>query len=257
MEDIKLLNRKVPTLVRGIQRAGLVNSRPRQRQLDQHPVVEPIAVMNVRIIDGPSNIGSLSIRPLDRRRSLEMSNSPPVPAPAIFKESSTHQNDEESFAASAAPLSALYYIRQGFGSLHKRDVPVEDAREVAGAPQNDSQEFIFQVDPPEASNDPSNISELSMSPPPPLPVSRDIAMDQVNRPHQSEARKHVQIPQRISSSRIKIVFGSLKKATQLLPLTRNITEPNPNLSGSSDIRRELLGSPPKVGVGIILSASVT
>jgi hypothetical protein len=252
MEDIKLLNRKVPVLVRGIQQAGLANSKPRQRQLDQHPAVEPITVMNVRMIEGPGpvDLSSLSVRTPGRSRNLEMSNTPPAPALPIFKETASHQNDEEKVAASVVPSGPPTDLRHGSGSLHKRAVPVEDTREVTEAPQYNP-EFSSQMDPPEMLNDQLNVTGLSMSTPPPLSASRDIAMDQENGPHQSEVRKHVQIPQRISSSRVKNVFGSLKKASPPLPLTRDIMAPDPNISGSSDTQRELPGSPPKAEMATV------
>jgi hypothetical protein len=251
MEDIKLLNRKVPVLVRGIQLAGLANSKPRQRQLDQYPSVEPITVMNVRMIDGSSDLASLSIRPPERSRSLEMSNAAPAPAPPDVKERVSHQNEEENFISSSDPSGPSNELQHSSDSLQGRSIPIGAPLEVTEAPQNKSEEFSSPIDRPEMLNDPLDVTGLSLSAPPPLPAAHNTAMDQENGPNVFDVLKHIQIPQRVSSAKIQNVFGSRKKATPPLPLARDIMAPDPNISGSTETQRELPGSPPKAEIATI------
>jgi hypothetical protein len=140
VEDIKLLNRKVPLLVKGIKRAGLVISEPRPRQLDQQPAIEPITVMHVRMIDGQNDLGTLPVNPSVRPKVLQR-HSPPGSARAIYKKSTTRQNDEEKFDPSSALPERSNRWRDGPKSLQREKIPVQTEREISEAPQTDPEEL--------------------------------------------------------------------------------------------------------------------
>jgi len=106
MEDIKLLNRKVPVLVRGIQSAGLASFEPRQRLLNQYSADEPITVMHVNTVDKPSD--ELKILSVGSPHLSEISRRSTAPAPthhSVFAGQQDSSNIFTRFLGHAGTLS--------------------------------------------------------------------------------------------------------------------------------------------------------
>jgi len=237
MEDIKLLNRKVPVLVRGIQSAGLANFEPRQRLLNQYSAGEPITVMHVNTVDKPSD--ELKILSVGSPRLSEISRRSTAPAPThhtVFAGPQDSSNIFTRFLGHAGTLSneATEASESMQGSLAISFPP-----EVGQAQQNHKEVLVPPSDPEVPDGTPSN-AEFSPSMLQRVTIAPKVATDQQDGSESLHGKGNS--CQRLPQSHItQHAPGSLQKIIAA-GQNQNPLPVHLNTSGYLDRTKDLIGN---------------
>jgi hypothetical protein len=238
MEDIKLLNRKVPVLVRGIQSAGLASFEPRPRLLDQYSADEPITVMHVNTVDDPSNqLKSLSV---GSPGPSEISRRSTAPAPTHRNVIVSQQESSNIFTRFLGHAGTLSNEATEASESMQMSPAISFPPEVGQAQQNHEEVLVPPSDPEVLDGPPSNV-EFSPSMLQPVTIAPKVAADQQDESESLHGKENS--CQRLPQSRITQhapVLQSMIAAGQ----TQNPLAVHLNTSGYLDRIKDVIGDQP-------------
>jgi hypothetical protein len=239
MEDIKLLNRKVPVLVRGIQSAGLASFEPRQRLLNQYPAHEPITVMHINTVDDPGDqLKSLSV---GSPRPSEISRRSTAPAPIHHNVFAGQQDSSNIFTRFLGHAGTLSYEATEASEGMQRSPGISFPPEVGQAQQN-HEEVLVPPDDPEVPDDPPSNAEFSPSMLQPMTIAPKVATDQQDESESLHGKENSsqRLPQSHITQHAPRSLQSMTAAGQ----SQNLLAARLNTSGHLDGPKDVIGDHP-------------
>jgi hypothetical protein len=238
MEDIKLLNRKVPVLVRGIQSAGLAGFEPRKRLLNQHSANELITVMHVNTVDNPSDqLKGLSV---GSPRPSEISRRSTAPVPTHHSIFAGQQNSSDIFTrflGHAGPLS-----NEATEAPESMQSPVISFPPEVGQAQQNHKEVLDPPSDPEVPNDPPSNVEFSPSMLQPVTIAPKVTTDQQDERESFHGKENT--CRRLSQSHITQHPPRSLQSMIAAGQNQSLLAANLNTSGYLDGPKDVIGDQP-------------